>query len=219
MTSDDLKICFVTCNHGCTNATGCECNQNIECQFSDFRRVILFMPSDGAQHIRCLQPVRFSWCENLASPHQVSDKAAFNSWSGATQQFVQHHGGAANDVRRLHKTKGEATGSEILDVDGRIQNGKLTCLQRRLVSRPRYTVESPNRERPSQSPGPTLFESLHWWSLRQAPSWLVSTCRSLIWRTLEQEPWSTSCRTVYRFLYDMVKLHRGQAEGEILRVR
>ena len=208
MTPDGLKICFVVRNHGCADATGGERDQDIERQISDFRGVIVFMPPDGAQHISCLQPVRLRRRENLASPHQVCDKSAFNSWSGATQEFVQHHGRAANDVRRLHKTKGEATGSEILDVDGRIQNGKLTCLQRSLVSRPRCTVESPNRGPLSQSPDPTPFESFRWWSLRQAPSWLVSACRSSTWRILEQEPWSTSCRTGYTELYDMVKPHR-----------
>jgi hypothetical protein len=212
MTSDDLKICFIARNHGCTDATGCERNQDIEHQFSDLRRIIMFMHPDGAQHISCLQPVRFSWREYLASSHQVSDKPAFNSWSGSTQQFVQNYRRAANDMRRSHKTKGEATGPEILDVDGSIQNSKLTCLQRSLVSRPRCTVESPNRERPSLSPGPTPFESFRWWSSRQAPSWLVSTCRSSIWQTLEQEPWSTSCRTGYTELYDRGKAALGNEE-------
>ena len=213
MTLDSLKICSVAYNHGCADATGCERDQDIERQFFDLCGVIVFMPPDSAQHISRLQPVRLRRRDNLASPHQVCDKSTFNSWSGATQQFVQHHGRAANDVRRLHKTKGEATGSEILDVDGRIQNDKLTCLQRSLVSRHRCTVESPNRGPLSQSPDPTPFESFRWWSLRQAPSWLVSTCRSSTWRTLEQEPWSTSCPTAYRFLYDRVKPRRRRING------
>ena len=208
MASDGLKICSVTGNDRCAEATGCERNQDIECQFSDLRGVIMFMPPDGAQHVSRLQPVRLCRRQNLASPHQVHDKSAFNSWSGTTQQFVQDYGRAADDVRGTHKTEGEATSSEILDVDGRIQNGKLTCLQRSLVSRPHCTVESPNRERLSLSPGPTPFESFHWWSLRQAPSWPASICLSSIWRILEQEPWGTSCRTVYRFLYDRVKVQR-----------
>ena len=133
MTPDSLKICFVADDDRRADATCSQSDQYIERQFSNLRGVIVFMPPDGAQHISRLQPVRLRRRENLASPQQVCDKSAFNSWSGATQQFVQHHGRAANDVRRLNQTKGEATGSEILDVDGRIQNGKLTCLQRSLA--------------------------------------------------------------------------------------
>ena len=80
---------------------------------------------------------------------------------------------------------------------------KLSCRRRHLVSQPRCTLESPNCEPLFQSPGPTLFESLRWWSLRQAPSSLVSTCRGPIWRILEQEPWSLSYRTGYRDMYDL----------------
>ena len=127
MAPDSLKICFVARNHGSADATGGERDQDIERQISDFRGVIVFMPPDGAQHISCLQPVRLRRRENLASPHQVCDKSAFNSWPGATKQFMRHDRGAPDDKWRPEDLRSKTGGSKVFDVDRGIEDGKLSC--------------------------------------------------------------------------------------------
>ena len=85
MAANGSKVCFVAGDDRRADAAGGEGDQDIKGQFSHFIGVIVFMHPDGAQHISRLQPVRLRRRENLASPHQVCDKSAFNSWSSATQ--------------------------------------------------------------------------------------------------------------------------------------
>jgi len=217
MTPDSLKVCFVAGNQRRADTARSQGNQHIEGQFPKLVYLVVLTSPHGIQQLAGVDPMRFSGRDNLAPIHQIHHEPTFKPRPRATKQLMYHYSRAANHIGSLEKTKSEATSSEIVDIDRGVQNGKPSCLQRRLASRHHYIAESPHHALLFPSPNPGPFESFRWWSLRQAPSWLVSACRGPIWRTLEQEPCSTSCPTAYRFLYDRVKPHLGLAEGEILR--
>ena len=128
MTSDDLKICFVARNHGCADATGGECNQDIERQVSQFIALIVFAPSHGIQEVRRMDPLPFGRREDLTPIHEIDHEPSLDSRHGATQQFMHHDRGAPDDKWRLENLRSETGGPKVFDVDRGIENGNLSCV-------------------------------------------------------------------------------------------
>lgn len=128
MASDDLKICCVARNHSCADATGSECDQNIEGQVSQFIGLVVLVPSDGIQEVRCMDPLPLGRREDLTPIHQIDHKPSLDSRPGATQQFMHHDRRAPDDKWRPEDLGSETGGSKVFNVDRGIENGKLSCV-------------------------------------------------------------------------------------------
>ena len=123
MTTDSLKVCFVAGNHGRANATRGQRDQHIEGQFPKLVPLVVLMTPHDIQQLACVDPMRFSGSDNPAPIHQIHYEPPFKPRPRATQQLMQHDSRAANHVGRLEKMKGEATSSEVIDIDRGIQDG------------------------------------------------------------------------------------------------
>ena len=123
MTPDSLKVCFVAGNQRCTDAVRSQSDQYIEGQFPKLVPLVVLMTPHDIQQLACVDPMRFSGSDNPAPIHQIHHELKFEPRPRATQQLVQHDSRAANHVGSLEKRKGEATSSEVLDIDRGIQDG------------------------------------------------------------------------------------------------
>jgi hypothetical protein len=123
MAMDSLKVCFVARNHCCADAARGQSDQHIEGQFTKLVSLVVLTSPHGIQHFTGVDPMRFSGRDYPAPIHQIHHELKFEPRPRATQQLVQHDSRAANYVGSLEKAKGEATGSEVLDIDRGVQDG------------------------------------------------------------------------------------------------
>ena len=123
MTSDGLKISFVAGNHGRADAAGGQGNQHIEGQFPKLVSLVVLPSPHDIQQLAGVNPMPFSGRDNLAPIHQIHHEPKFKPRPHATKQLMQYYSRAANHIGSLEKTKGEATSSEVLDIDRGVQDG------------------------------------------------------------------------------------------------
>src|SRR6267143_3054279 len=123
MAADGLKISFVTGNHGRADAAGGQDDQYIESQFPKLVSLVVLPSPHDIQQLAGVDPMPFSGRDNLAPIHQIYHEPKFKPRPHVTKQLMQHYSRAANYVGSLEKTKGEATGSEVLDIDRGVQDG------------------------------------------------------------------------------------------------
>ena len=123
MAADGLKICFVARNHGCADAARSQRDQHIEGKLTKLVPLVVLMTPHDIQQLAGMDPMRFSGRDNPAPIHQIHYEPPFKPRPRATQQLMQHDSRAANHVGRLEKMKGEATSSEVIDIDRGIQDG------------------------------------------------------------------------------------------------
>ena len=123
MATDGLKISFVAGHHGCADAARGQSDQYIEGQFPKLVSLVVLPSLHDVQQLAGVDPMPFSGRDNLAPIHQIHHEPKFKSRPHATKQLMQHYSRAANHVGSLEKTKGEATSSEVLDIDRGIQDG------------------------------------------------------------------------------------------------
>ena len=123
MTPDSLKVCFVTGNDRCADATCGQSNHYIEGQFPKLVYLVVLMSPHDIQQLTGVHPMRFSGGDNPAPIHQIRHEPTFKPRPRATKQLMQHYSRAANHVGSLEKTKGEATSSKIVDIDRGVQDG------------------------------------------------------------------------------------------------
>lgn len=126
MTPDSLKVCFVAGNQRRADAARSQGNQDIEGQFPKLVYLIVLTSPHDIQQLAGMHPMRFSGRDNLASIHQIHHEPTFKPRPRATKQLMQHDSRAANHVGSLKKTKGEATSSEVIDIDRGVQYGELS---------------------------------------------------------------------------------------------
>ena len=123
MTPDSLKISFVASNQRRADAARGQGNQDVEGQLPKLVPLVVLMTPHDIQQLACVDPMRFSGSDNPAPIHQIHHELKFEPRPRATQQLVQHDSRAANYVGSLEKAKGEATSSEVLDIDRGVQDG------------------------------------------------------------------------------------------------
>jgi hypothetical protein len=78
-----------------------------------------------------LDPLPFSWSDDAKIFRQYVYKPPHLSRPSATRQFGQNHCAATNDKLEIEDFLFEASGSEIVDVYGRVQNRKISYGQSR----------------------------------------------------------------------------------------
>ena len=123
MASDGLKISFVAGNHGRADAARGQRDQHVEGQLPKLVPLVVLPFPHNIQQLAGVDPMRFSGCDNPAPIHQIRHEPTFKPRPCATQQLMQYDSRAANHAGSLKKTKGEATSSEVLDIDRGIQDG------------------------------------------------------------------------------------------------
>ena len=123
MTPDSLKICFVASNQRRADAARGQRDQHIESQFAKLVPLVVLMTPHDIQQLAGMDPMRFSGRDNPAPIHQIRHEPTFKPRPRATKQLMQHDSRAANHVGSLEKMKGEATSSEVLDIDRGVQDG------------------------------------------------------------------------------------------------
>jgi len=123
MAADGLKISFVASDHCCADAARGQRDQQVEGQFPKLVYLVVLTSPHDIQQLAGVDPMRFSGRDNPAPIHQIRHEPTFKPRPRATQQLMQHDSRAANHVRSLEKTKGEATSSKIVDIDRGIQDG------------------------------------------------------------------------------------------------
>ena len=126
MTPDSLKICLITGDERRADAARGQSDQDIESKLANFGGVIMIASPHTVQNIGSRHPMGLRRSDHLAALGQVRHKSTFNSRPGASQEFMQYHGGTTEYEGRLEKTKREATSSEVIDIDRGVQNGKLS---------------------------------------------------------------------------------------------
>ena len=123
MTPDSLKISLITGDERRADAARGQSDQDIESKLANFDGVIMIASPHTVQNIGSRHPVGLRRSDHLAALDQVRHKPTFNSRPGASQKFMQYHGGTTEYEGSLEKMKGEATSSEVLDIDRGIQDG------------------------------------------------------------------------------------------------
>jgi hypothetical protein len=123
MTPDSLKICFVASNQRRADAAGSHGNQHIEGKLTKLAPLVVLTTPHDIQQLAGVHPMRFSGRDNPAPIHQIHHEPKFEPRPRATKQLMQHDSRAANHVGSLEKRKGEATSSEVLDIDRGVQDG------------------------------------------------------------------------------------------------
>ena len=123
MAADGLKISLITGDERRADAARSQGNQHIEGKFTHFGGVIMLAFPHITQNVGSRHPVGLSRRDHLAALDQVRHKPTFNSRPGASQKFMQYHGGTTEYDGRLDNTKREATSSEVIDIDRGIQDG------------------------------------------------------------------------------------------------
>ena len=123
MTPDSLKISLITGDERRADAARGQSDQDIESKLANFDGVIMIASPHTVQNIGSRHPVGLRRSDHLAALDQVRHKPTFNSRPGASQKFMQYHGGTTEYEGSLEKMKGEAASSEVLDIDRGIQDG------------------------------------------------------------------------------------------------
>ena len=123
MTPDSLKICLITGDKRRADAARSQGNQDVEGQFPNLVPLVVLPTPHDIQQLAGMDPMRFSGRDNPAPIHQFHHEPKFEPRPRATKQLMQHDSRAANHVRSLEKMKGEATSSEVLDIDRGVQDG------------------------------------------------------------------------------------------------
>jgi len=126
MTPDSLKVSFIAGNHGRADAARSQGNQHVEGKFPKLVYLVVLTSPHDIQQLAGVDPMRFSGRDNPAPIHQIHHEPKFKPRPRATKQLMQHYSRAANHVGSLEKTKGEATSSEIVDIDRGIQDGEFS---------------------------------------------------------------------------------------------
>jgi hypothetical protein len=126
MTPNSPKVVLIAGDHSGSNAARRQSDQDIERHFPEFVDVIMLTLPDAAQQLAGLYPMRLSRRDDPATVYQLSDKSKLDARSCAAQKLVNHDGRTPNDVGRVEQLKREAPGTEILDIDGGVQNGELS---------------------------------------------------------------------------------------------
>ena len=126
MTPDSLKVCFITGNERCADATRSQGDQHVEGQFPKLVCPVVLTSPHDIQQLAGVDPMRFSGRDNMAPIHQIHHEPTFKTRPRATKQLMRHHSRAANHVGSLEKTTGEATSSEVIDIDRGVQDGELS---------------------------------------------------------------------------------------------
>ena len=127
MASDSLKICFVTGNDRCADASRCEGDQHVKGQISQFIGLIAFALSHGIQKIRRMDPLPLGRRKNLAPVYEIDHEPSLNPRLSTTKQFMHHDRGAPDDKWRSEDLRSESRSAKVFDVDRGIENGKLNC--------------------------------------------------------------------------------------------
>ena len=117
MTPDSLKVCVVAGNQRRADAPRSQGDQHIEGQFPKLVYLVVLTSPHDIQQLAGVDPMRFSGRDNPAPIHQIHHEPTFKPRPRATKQLMRHHTRAANHVGSLEKTKGEATSSEVIDID------------------------------------------------------------------------------------------------------
>ena len=123
MAADDLKVRCVAGNDRGADAARSQGNQHVEGQFPKLVPLVVLTSPHNIQQLAGVDPMPFSGRDNLAPIHQIHHEPTFKPRPRATKQLMQHYSRAANHVGSLEKTKGEATSSEVLDIDRGVQDG------------------------------------------------------------------------------------------------
>ena len=123
MTPDSLKVCLITGDERRADAARSQGNQHVEGQFTKLVCLVVLTSPHDIQQLAGVDPMRFSGRDNPAPIHQIRHEPTFKPRPCATQQLMQHDSRAANHVGSLEKMKGEATSSEVLDIDRGVQDG------------------------------------------------------------------------------------------------
>ena len=123
MTADGLKISLITGDKRRADAARSQGNQDVEGQFPKLVYLVVLTSPHNIQQLAGVDPMRFSGRDNLAPIHQIRYEPTFKPRPRATTQLMQHDSRAANHVGSLEKMKGEATSSEVLDIDRGVQDG------------------------------------------------------------------------------------------------
>ena len=74
-----------------------------------------------------MDPLPLGRREDLTPIYEIDHKPPLDSRTGATQQFMHHDRGAANDEWRSEDLGSEPSGSKVFDVDRGIENGEFSC--------------------------------------------------------------------------------------------
>jgi hypothetical protein len=123
MAVDGFKISFITGNDRCADAARSQGNQHIEGKLAKLVPLVVLTTPHDIQQLAGVDPMRFSGRDNPAPIHQIHHEPKFEPRPRATKQLMQHDSRAANHVGSLEKMKGEATSSEVLDIDRGVQDG------------------------------------------------------------------------------------------------
>jgi len=117
MTSDSLKICFITGYERRANAARSQGNQHVKGQFPKLVRLVVLTSPHDIQQLAGVDPMCFSGRDHLTSIHQIHHESTFKPWPSTTKQLMCDYSRAANHIGRLKKTKGETTRSEVIDIN------------------------------------------------------------------------------------------------------
>ena len=117
MAADGLKISLITGDKRCADAARSQGNQYIEGQFPKLVYLVVLTSPHDIQQLAGVDPMGFSGRDNPAPIHQIRHEPTFKPRPRATNQLMHHYSRAANHVGSLEKTKGEATSSEVIDID------------------------------------------------------------------------------------------------------
>jgi len=123
MATDGLKIRFVAGDQRCADAARGQGDQYIEGQFPKLVPLVVLPSPHNIQQLAGVDPMPFSGSNNLAPIYQIHHEPKFKPRPHATKQLMQYYSRAANHIGSLEKTKGKATGSEVLDIDRGVQDG------------------------------------------------------------------------------------------------
>ena len=123
MTPDSLKISFVAGNQRRADAARSQRDQHIEGKLTKLVPLVVLTTPHDIQQLAGVDPMRFSGRDNPAPIHQIHHETKFEPRPCTAKQFMQNHSRAANHVGSLEKMKGEATSSEVLDIDRGVQDG------------------------------------------------------------------------------------------------
>lgn len=149
LTLNRAEVCVIGRDHTGADTPCRQGDQHIEGQLEQFGSVIVLSSSESMENLSGLQPLLLRWRQHLASAAQFKDKLSFDGCSSPAKQFVEHNGRAPDDEGRLQQTKREAAGSEILNVDCRVEQCKLSGRRRRHRACPhRYSAGGYDHARP-----------------------------------------------------------------------
>ncbi|MEX5280590.1 MAG: hypothetical protein NW700_03440 [Nitrospiraceae bacterium] len=125
MAVDSLKIGLVTGDHGRSDAASGQRDQYIHGQVAHLGAVVVLALPHHTQSLSGLKPMTFGGGDDLASIHQVHHEPTLKLRLRSAKEFMQHDRRASDHEWRLKNPKCETAGSEVLNVNGGVENGEL----------------------------------------------------------------------------------------------